>query len=95
MSESAAAGEALQPLVVATSKDADEAKRVREAFAAASVAYYERENLVLRERYAALEGKIKVDQQALSATQQALEDLDASIQQIQDAAAALRNEGGV
>jgi hypothetical protein len=67
----------------------------REAFVASSIAYYERENSTLAERRVALEAKLEREKISTAATEQALLELDAEIQQNEDAAQALRSEGGV
>lgn len=120
MSEPTAAGEALQPTVVVTPKEIQDAKHLlesagitvttpeeaaaaqaaaelvdREAFIASSIAYYERENATLAERRVALEAKLDRERTSTAATEQALLNLDAEIQQNEDAAQALRSEGGV
>lgn len=120
MSEPAAAGEALQPTVVASSQEIETATRLlesagitvttpeelaaaqaaaemvdREAFVASSIAYFERENMTLAGRRVALEAKLERERVSTAATEQALLELDAEIQQNEDAAQALRSEGGV
>lgn len=64
----------------------------RKAFVESSIAYYDRENGVLREKRVGLEAKLERELASTAATEQGIADLDAEIQQNEDAAQALRSE---
>lgn len=64
----------------------------RKAFVESSIAYHDRENAVLREKRAGQEAKLERERASTAATEQGIEDLDAEIQQNEDAIEALRSE---